>query len=238
MSKNPQQGASAPEASNSSAENLENAKAAAQAARASSPRKVMKGSRSVEHDLFKLQPAKMLKNQSWKFKDPMIVELEHAHIFHSINDATMQPNSHCTAVGGHTHEIKVDWTKKVRREKRLPDGRVEIYEGPAVTCGPAVEVKSVQRGNRSFRQFVPVGWPGYDQQTGQEILITDTHTHEVEYLDTETISLGQRNERRQEERQRVAAVMQGPPATQAARQAGMQQNAQSVAGNVKEGAGE
>ena len=235
MSKNTQQGAPASEATSTS--DLENAKAAA---RSSAPRKVMKGTRSFEHDLFKLQAAKMLKNHSWKFKEPMIVELEHAHIFHSINDATLQPNTHCTAVGGHTHEITVDWTKKVRREKTLPDGRVEIYEGPLVKCGPAVEVKVTHRGGRSFRKYVKVGWPGTNPQNGDDVMIEDDHTHDVEYLDTETISLGQRNERRQEERQRVASVMQGPPATQAARQAGMQANAQSVAGNVKEttGAGE
>ena len=34
----------------------------------------------------------------------------------------------------------------------------------------------------------PVKWPGYDNNTGEEIMVRDEHTHQMEYLGTDILT--------------------------------------------------
>jgi hypothetical protein len=165
-------------------------------------KKVMKGTREFEHDLFKLRPAIMKKNISWRAKAPTIVTLEHSHIFHSINDTTMQANKYCTPTGGHFHEVTVDWSRK------NPRG-----DGPLTICGPALHHVSKKAGGRQFKNILPVQFETLNEATGQDAMLVDDHRHDVEYIDTETLTQASRNQYRESEREKVRSVTVGPPAS-------------------------
>lgn len=69
------------------------------------PKRVYKNAVELDHDLFKLEPATMLKNISFTNK-PHYVPLEHCHIYHTISsDGKKQVASSKT--GGHFHLVEV-----------------------------------------------------------------------------------------------------------------------------------
>lgn len=92
------------------------------------PVRKLKGSKNVYHDLFKLKNAPMVKILG--VPDPVLmkkaphlvrtVQLEHCHIFHSI-DSNGRPQKYSTHIGGHCHEIKVNLN---------PDGSFKVECGP------------------------------------------------------------------------------------------------------------
>jgi len=143
------------------------------------PTKTIKGDREFEHDLFKLKVAKLKRNVSWKYLVTDIVEVEHCHFYHSI-DEKGKAQQYCVSVAGHFHKIDVDWSEFG------DDNR-----GPKVTVGPALEFKYVKLrggGKRQVKRIVPVSFDRENPGTGEIIQIKDSHTHAVEYLDTEPIS--------------------------------------------------
>lgn len=187
-----------------------------------------RGSKEVEHDLFKLKVAKMIRNFSWIWRKPMLSEIEHVHHFHSVNDTTLQPNKTCSPVGNHHHECTVDWTKKG------PDG-----VGPLVTVGPPLRmgVKKIG-GGRTIRKAEPIVYERLNENNGELERIVDTHTHEVEYLGSETFTQKSRNENRLDEQRKVRELMQGAPVRQAGAMADLHTGpaADKVKGVLQEGA--
>lgn len=167
---------------------------------------------AVEHtdDLFKLKVATGKRNVSWKHREPSLVTYEHCHFFHSINDTTLQANKFSTPTGGHFHEVTVT---------RDAEGNII-----GMKCGPAMEMVVRKVGkDKSLKRPAKVQWESYltdgEQerlsQEGQPIpefkLVEDAHTHEMEYLGSETFTPASRNSRRKEEQASVKAVSVGQP---------------------------
>ncbi len=145
---------------------------ASQPAEFTAPRVVLKGQQSFRHDLFKAKVAMLKKNlTSWKTGEPSIIEMEHAHMFHSHNSRG-KVQTRTTATGGHFHDVKTfidPKTGEIRAE-----------------CGPPLKIVQEKRGN-NYRDFVrPIKF--IDKRGDQDREILDTHTHEMEYLHSEELS--------------------------------------------------
>jgi hypothetical protein len=184
-------------------------------------KRVERGSKTHVHDLFKLGVSTMKKNVSYRFQEPKLLEMEHSHFYHSINDSTLQANKYCSPVGGHAHEITM---------LDVPDENGH----PQVKVGPAIElvVKKIA-GGRTIRRWEPVRFA--TNEDGEVKYITDTHTHEVEYKHSEEFSEQTRTKARLEERSKVSELMRGEPvSTQAGRQAGLQSGASTVGSVLQE----
>jgi len=130
----------------------------------STPR-IYKGTQEVDHDLFKLEVAKMRRNVSYT-DEPEIVSIEHVHIFHTV-DSNGRAQDACGPVGGHFHEIIV---------KRDTKGVPTLVVGQ-----PRKYVREKKRG-RLVRVAVPIPIDA----DGEEF---DTHTHTFTYLGSERIKL-------------------------------------------------
>jgi hypothetical protein len=189
--------------------------------RSTSPKKVLKGTRQFEHSLFKLKPARMLKNVSWKHKLPDVISIEHCHIYHSINER-FQPNTFCAPAGGHFHEVTVDWSKKAKDS-----------DGPLVTCGPAVRKKLTYIDGLAgpVTSIDPVCFERHKEVGGD---ITDNHTHEVEYIDTEVLSAATREQKREQERRLISDLMTPTDSRQSAALQKTATSAEGAQGLVKE----
>lgn len=132
--------------------------------------RVYKGTRTVDHDLFKLEVAKMAKNVS--FTDiPQVEFFEHCHIFHTV-DSSGRKQDASNAVGGHHHDITVSMS-----ESGVPELKVSQ---------PRKWVKKKIKG-RFQRLSVPIR---LDNEEGGEV---DTHTHAVRYMGSERIQLRDTN---------------------------------------------
>lgn len=125
--------------------------------------RVEKGSRVFTHDLFMLQPSKMLKDLGFDPADPKIVELEHQHVYHSINSQGI-PQVKSTQIGGHYHRVEITGYEE--------NGR------PIMKCtsGP-LETKYVRRRGMTVKEEAPVMIAGE----------VDSHQHEMVYIFSDEI---------------------------------------------------
>jgi len=109
------------------------------------PRIVWKAAKEFRHDLVKCQVGTMLKNVSYKKYQPQIEEVAHEHFFHSV-DMQGNPNRYTQMVGGHFHEILIDWDRTDPKTG-----------GPLITCGPALhEVERRLKSGRTKKYIEPV----------------------------------------------------------------------------------
>lgn len=170
-----------------------------------------RGSQEFDHDLFKLKPAIVQKNVSWTYRQPSLVPVEHVHFFHSINDTTMQPNKNCSPVGGHFHEVIVEWEVG-------PDGEKTIK---STKCGPPMHmiVRRVANG-RTIRRQEQVSYEKFDDN-GDVTKLMENHTHDFEYLGSETFNANSKNELRKDEQNKIKGLMAGQPVS---RQPGAQES--------------
>lgn len=124
-------------------------------------KRVYKNAVELDHDLFKLEPATMMKNISFT-EEPHYVRLEHCHIFHTINSAGKKQvvSSH---TGGHFHEVEV-----------IKEGT--DIEPPVLKVGPPLKHawQRYRRTKRTKKITVP-----FDD--------ADKHGHAVTYLRSEKI---------------------------------------------------
>lgn len=109
------------------------------------------------HDLFRLQVAKMTRNVSWNDEKPIYVEIDHSHIFHTI-DSTGRKQETCSPVGGHHHKMTVTYEQGV---------------APTVHCSPAMKYIRKRVNGENTKVLVEID--------------DDNHTHEVEYIRSEEI---------------------------------------------------
>jgi len=136
------------------------------------PQPFQRGHRQFTHDLYKLEPAKMLKNRHYNQHEPNLIEIEHCHFFHS-TDRKGSPQNKTSAVGGHYHEITVDWNRTSQ------DGH-----GPHVEVGPPIKIGSKRLpSGRRVKQPMPVRW--HDERNDQQTV--DNHRHRVTYLGRENL---------------------------------------------------
>jgi hypothetical protein len=131
--------------------------------------RIYKSTQVVDHDLFKLEVAKMKKNVSFT-EIPEVMSFEHCHIFHTV-DSNGKKQHTSTAVGGHHHPVQV----------------VAGVDGvPTLKVGePRRWVKRKIRGVMQ-RVEEPIYLNGEKDEQ-------DTHTHEVSYLGSERITLREPN---------------------------------------------
>lgn len=125
---------------------------------------------SVLHHCFKLKPVDMKRDLSWQKGIVKLDSIAHGHYYHSCN-SWGQPQKNCNAVGGHFHEV----TWSVGESGDL-----------VAKCGPAmkkVTYKAPSGMNKT--KIVPIEfYDGENQRT-----IVDNHTHEIEYIHSNKISL-------------------------------------------------
>lgn len=128
-----------------------------------------KGTRIVDHDLFKLKVASLKRNISYT-DIPTFESVEHTHFFHTY-DSDGRQQTYASSVGGHTH--KVTWERS--------EGGDLIGK-----CGPAIKVQ----GANFAPAYAAVNVKMRNPNTGlvEKTNVPDDHTHEVEYLFSEKIN--------------------------------------------------
>jgi hypothetical protein len=137
------------------------------------PKRVFKDQMTVTHDLFKLLPATMKKNVSYKKFQPELVEMEHAHIFHTV-DSRGKKQTSCSAVGGHFHDVEVTVAA---------DGSFHL-----ICSEPYHIVTKTTKTGMTKKEKVHVSF----EDGNNDIIIKDTHTHEFEYKGSEELFIGNR----------------------------------------------
>jgi len=102
-----------------------------------------KGDVTIDHDLFKLQAAKFLKNISIDINNPIWMPAEHCHFYHS-HDSSGKRLEKSSATGGHFHEMEVKVDKKgnlsatcSRPLKRVWNPKKRRYENTPFNSGAA-----------------------------------------------------------------------------------------------------
>jgi hypothetical protein len=153
------------------------------------PKIIQRGAKTFRHDLFKATVGSTLKNVGIKKYQPELVKVEHVHFFHS-HDAKGQGSKHTTAAVGHFHEV---------------EQYIDPATGyPAVKCGPALRKVQKRMKNGFMKSFIePVTFE--DGNTGQTV--TDSHTHEFEYLGSEELSPDKNKQRQKQDAEALRAMM-------------------------------
>lgn len=154
------------------------------------PKLKIKGLQEIRHDKFKLMPTKMKKNVSFKRFEPRIQQIDHGHIYHSVNRKG-KPNQYCAPIGGHFHQI---------------DTFVDQNGELKAKCGPPLKIvhKKDRLGNYK-KTIVPIIYQGVTEDKN----ILDNHIHDVLYLESEYISDQKTHQRQQLDGKKLMA-MQGP----------------------------
>lgn len=159
------------------------------------PQPVWKDAVSFRHDLFKCEISKMRKNVSYKPFEPQLEEVPHTHFFHSV-DMKGRKQKYTNSVGGHFHEITVDWTKTG------PDG------GPLVKCGPALrEVQTKLRNGAMKTEIAKIRFATLEEGVFEH----DEHTHQVSYLNSEIISPAKIRAQQEEDKSKVQSMVASAP---------------------------
>lgn len=181
-----------------------------------------RGSETKRHRLFKLLPSVLKRNISYKYRKPDLVNVEHVHFFHTINDTTLQDNIKSSPMGGHFHECHVEYNNE----------------------GEVTGVK-VGKPMRKFHRVLPngeyvegveqVSFEEYDME-GNITKRQDEHSHEIEYHGFEDFNRESRNAFRAQNRRDVAGNVDGPVATQAAKMESLHtgKDKDEVRGNIRE----
>lgn len=144
---------------------------------ASQPNLRVKGTEGFRHDLFKLKPAEMLKNQSFKKGRVQIEKVEHTHFFHTF-DSNGKAQEFSTPTGGHFHEIS--W-------------EVDDSGDLQAKCGPAMQYVYKKLAGRQRKKIAEIKWNDEEM----ERIVVDDHTHECEYRWSEELSSETVRRRRQ-----------------------------------------
>ena len=134
------------------------------------PKVMLRNQQVLHHHLFKAQVATCKKNMAFRKGELNIQNLEHAHFFHTI-DSNGRTQTRTNASCGHFHYI--EWGTD-------DDGNL------IATCGPAIKEYTLLKGGRTYKKEKALSWPGVDQG-GNEITVTDEHTHDMVYIGSDEI---------------------------------------------------
>jgi hypothetical protein len=136
----------------------------------SANKRIYKQDREINHDLYKLEVAQMMKNMMWHPVPPEdYVKIEHCHFFHTFDSAGIK-QTRTTSVGGHFHLVEVI--------DNGPDA------APTVKCvsGPMTEKRVRNKYTKKYeKKIVPVN-------------DVDNHTHEVTYMQSDVLKLRKMND--------------------------------------------
>ena len=153
-----------------------------------------KGSAEFIHDLFKCKVNKAKKNIAYKKGEVILVDFEHVHFFHTF-DSHGRPQEFTGAVGGHKHRLKI---------------RVNANGDFVAECGPALREIEVKKGKHYIKKWEPVSFIDEQHLTDDEpTRIVDGHTHDVEYVQSESLSKQKVAKQQADDKARFAA-MQAP----------------------------
>lgn len=137
------------------------------------------GQESLDHDLYKLDVAKMRRNTAIQGEPPVLDDIEHVHHFHSV-DSSGRKQTRSYAIGGHFHEMEL--VKPAT--KKTP----AIYR-----CGPPMRDARVKIRGKIQKKCVPAVVYQDKNEKGEPIAggerILDTHSHEVVYLRSNKIQM-------------------------------------------------
>jgi hypothetical protein len=132
--------------------------------------------KTFRHDVFKCQPSIMKKNESFKHLEPLLVDVEHAHIFHT-SSHTGQQNDQTQKMGGHFHYV----TLSVNQQS----GELEAK------CGPAMMEDTFMAANgQTYKNVIPLGYKTIltkGPNKGQEGMTVDDHTHVMTWEGSEEL---------------------------------------------------
>ena len=146
------------------------------------PKITMKGERVFQHHLFLSDVAKCKKNTSYEPDQPMLVDMEHKHVFHTIDSKGRKQliSSHAL---GHFHQMS--WGMD-------SEGNLYAKSGPALR-----KVAKHLRDGSVQMVDSPIFWTDLQDQR-----YNDEHTHSWEYQHTEEFtakSLASQRKANQEE---------------------------------------
>lgn len=142
-----------------------------QVQKAVEPKRIFKDQMVVTTDLFKMAPAQMKKNTSYKKFQPELMDLEHCHIFRTV-DSRGKVQTSSTAVGGHFHDVEVSIDQ---------DGSFVLK------CSePYHIVTKTTKTGMTKKEKVPVTF----EDGNRDVILKDTHTHEFQYIRSEELHLG------------------------------------------------
>ena len=137
---------------------------------------VFSRTRTVDHHVAKLEGAMDVVNKSFVMGGYLPFEMEHAHIWHSVNSRDGQPAQYCAPMMGHYHEVKMT----------VVDGK------PTFECGVAVIKSNVKqaKGGRKVaympkQNLAAVIENGITTQAAE----IDTHTHKITYKRSEKLEI-------------------------------------------------
>lgn len=150
----------------------------AQPTTSATPNIKLRSQQTIHHHLFKGQVAQMKKNISFIPGSPKIMDVEHAHFFHSVNSVGVA-EKYTNEVGGHFHEI--EWGVNDKGEL-------------VAKCGPPLKrISKRGRDGQSVIKIVPIKWidnhgDDKDEQDTEPKTIIDQHTHAMTYEGSDEIS--------------------------------------------------
>lgn len=132
---------------------------------------------TFEHDVFVSTPANGIRNVGYEHLNPVLIEIDHKHIYHS-HDTDGKPLKRTGSNIGHWHEV----TRSV-----------DPVTGDLIaTCGPPMhEVDVVGESGRSYKNIEQVGFEREIQvgdNKGKKERVMDNHTHKLDYLGSETMT--------------------------------------------------
>lgn len=124
--------------------------------------RIYKGTGTLDHDLFKFEVSKMLRNVAWAEGEVEYVEIEHVHFFHTI-DSDGRSQTYTTPTGNHFHKVRL-----------IPNPQ---GGPPTALCdsGPLTMIKKKVKGK----------WVRVAEPTAGE----DVHVHEVKYIRSDKIDV-------------------------------------------------
>jgi len=122
------------------------------------------GTQVVQHDLFKLLPAKMVKDVSYNPDAPILVHLDHCHIYHTV-DSNGKAMTESSPVGNHHHKVIVDEV----------EGKLKVYVSEAM--------RYVKRGKKVFES------PLANDHHTHEVQYLGSHEVKARELNTEFVKL-------------------------------------------------
>lgn len=128
-------------------------------------KRIYKNEQKLIHDLFKLLPAQVLQDHGFE-NSPMIVKMEHSHLFHTI-DSSGRPQKTCVPIGGHFHFVEV-----VPQKDGAPGLRIS---------GPKKWAQKKIRGSKNTERVAI----DVTMQDGS----IDQHTHDFQYIGSEEITM-------------------------------------------------
>lgn len=149
------------------------------------PERVYAENLMIDHDLYKLQLAAMLKDIAIKAPnhEPLFDEVLHQHYYHTY-DSSGKRMSECSPIGGHTHELIIEQpaqpAKFDKEGNETEKAKVAIYK-----CGPPMRVVRKRQGRGRFKKVL--------ERLMVHGLIYDDHRHDVEFLKSDRIKMRSKN---------------------------------------------